>query len=146
MTNIRIYCHYAAQALNLLAKEIGLGNMAIRWQGSDPEQWVVKDNTDIRAIHHGRVVANVNLTPTDNAFIAALAVNDCRDIIRDDHVVDFDPSLYGITPNNKYDIFGNKEHDLVATNIPLEQVPNHIIQTPPPIRNQGRRRFKVSKH
>ena len=133
----------AAFAINSLCKNAGLGNLAIRWNGDDTGQFIIRDAGDIRAISHGRIVANIAISEREGISYASIHVQDCFSLIRHQHLADFDPAAYGIEVKYSYDpITKEKDIDLSVSNWPLENLPD-LGPRMPPIRNVFKTKPKV---
>jgi hypothetical protein len=125
----------AARAMNDIGKELALGNLAYRWDGDDPEQFVVNSPEDIRAIRNGRRVAEIVITNE----MAVVSV-DFFDLIRDEYISDANPADYGVLMKIARDFKGDKEPDLIAT-MPIVQYPDTPRMVMP--KQPQRRRFTI---
>jgi hypothetical protein len=111
----------AAYAMNRFTRELGLANLAIPYNGDDLDQVMVNTNMDIRILDKGRKVADVAIKETDPPLIT-IVVNNCFDLIRQEHQSLFDPREYGIAYKRGRDpITWDKLDDLVMIDWPLDK-------------------------
>ena len=92
----------AAHCLNQLTKQCHLGTKAINFYGDNREDWDVNSDWLVFALHNGRQVAEIAII--DNS--ATIVVNSWYDLIRDEHLSEFNPYDHGIEVNPEYEIDG----------------------------------------
>jgi hypothetical protein len=100
----------AAAALNDMCSQLKLGNLAHRFSGEDADEWNVLTLEHVVALKRGRKVAEVFMEGPAYEII----VEDVFQLIRDEHVRDFDPVQYEIYPNRVPDWKGETGPDLVV--------------------------------
>jgi hypothetical protein len=120
-----------AKILNDLCKELGLANLAERFHGDDPNQWMIHNAEQIDVVKHGYLVAKIDIKGRD----VRIVVNDLTRLIRPERVGDFNPIDYGLTYNDATDWKGEKQNDLevdwsIPDQYPVPQGPrNYLPQT-----------------
>lgn len=136
--NITTLTVAAAYAINQFCNALNLGNLAIRWDGTDPDQFVFRDPNDIRAFHMERHVATVDITHYETRGDlykpqrATVYVHNHWWLIRPDHMSDYNPEHYGIT-----------QESLKAENVEIPDLSN--MPTVPFKKYPRRRHLKVKR-
>ena len=91
----------AAHCLNALCKELKLGSKAERFDGEDPSNWTVYGETLVLATRGTTEVARIEILEGTQRH---LTINSWYDLIRSEHISDFDPSHYGLVVNTSADV------------------------------------------
>jgi hypothetical protein len=110
----------AAYAMNRFTRELGLANLATHYNGDDPNQVLVANHSDIRILDGNHKTADIAITLTDPPLIT-IVVNNCFDLIRQEHQSLFNPADYGIAHKRTRDSTTRDKHDdLVMLDWPLD--------------------------
>lgn len=119
----------AAHALNTMCAQLRLGNLAERFSGEEGDEWVVYDEGRVGALKHGREVAEVEIVGGK----LVITVPRVEDLIRGEHLRDFDPLAYDIVPNREQDWLGQEGADLeVEWDVPRDLKLNRGPRMPLP--------------
>ena len=102
----------AAAAMIELVKHLQIGNLAKRFDGDNPAHWLVVDETEVRCIDRGELVATLYTVAEGKTTIV---VENAYSLIRPNHVSDFNPRERQIRINNVPDWKGETAADLIAT-------------------------------
>jgi hypothetical protein len=126
----------AAHTLNALCKELKFGSKAEHFDGEDPANWTVYGD-NLALATRGRVeVARVEILEGTKRH---LTINAWSDLIRSEHLSDFDPSHYGLVVNGSADVlFQEKYPDSVG--IVDFGEPIGLDMPPQPVMKQTRQR------
>lgn len=82
----------AAAVLNMFCSQtLGMGTMAEKFHGDRDEDWAVVDESEIRALKHGTLVATVTFCPKG----ATLSIPDPKLLANRKHRYDFNPGEFG---------------------------------------------------
>ena len=117
----------AAYVLNEICREAELGTLAEKFNSDNPDEWAVVDDRELRAIKHGRVVAEVVLETSQ----ALVSIEKPEGLVRMKHWSDFDPAAHGFGPQKynwmkeplPYRITVQIPDDLQGLNAPMRRVP-----------------------
>ena len=132
-----------AYSLNRMTREIGLANLAIHWNGDDPEQIMAGSAEHILILDNKRLVGEASIKEEAETLVT-LSIPDCHDLIRAEHLDKFDPGEYGIKHlTGRNPITRDKYIDLLVEDWVLDKP---IIDMGPreiPIKQTKRGRLKV---
>ena len=113
--NTLSYARIMAAACNEMISQLGLGNLGIRVDGEDTSSFTSLDD-EVRYYQGGRLVAvaevSDNLSSATPHFNVYIQWFDIYTLIRDEHVSEFTPSLYGLHVNKGRNWLGEKLPDL----------------------------------
>lgn len=124
----------AAQALTMLCRERQLGTLAIYFDASDPDRWLIHDYDHVCFTRNNRTVAEVHMKLNQfNGYECNVLIPVIYNLIRKPS--EFDPLEHGITPDNRKDIFGSKLRPDIDAILFVE---NHELLDLPPV--------KIAKH
>ena len=134
-----------AYSLNRMTREMGLANLAIHWNGDDPEQIMAGSMQLVQIINNNHLIGEASLEERYGDTLVSIAIPDCHDLIRAEHLHLFDPSDYGIIHRTGYNpVTIDKHTDLFIDKWVLDKP---IIDMGPrqiPIRRQHRGKLKVT--
>ena len=124
--NLLAYSRITATALNEMIGQMGLGNMARKVDGEDVSNFI-QLGEEVRYYQHDKLIATVEVTdkastlePEYNVYIMWY---DVYQLIRSEHIAEFEPQLYGLHVNQTRNWLGEKAPDIVAEwNVPASSV------------------------
>lgn len=122
-----ILTRVSSLALSKLVHELGLGNLGRTVDGDNEVLWV-RNNLHTKALDGKRVIAEFHLSTTEEGYSVEVIIHDCFLLIRPERLSDFNPSQYGILPNNERDWLGDKVRPDLRANI---DVPKRDVRTGP---------------
>lgn len=116
----------AAFALNTMTSQMGLGNLAVHFDGESLDEWAIL-LPEVRALKASRSVAFLELTEATRSgqpvVEVYIVIPDLYNLVRDKHLSEFDPQQYGLHPNYAKDWKGDKAHDLeVEWTVGLDEI------------------------
>ncbi len=115
----------AAWALNALTAQLGMGSFVHKFIGDDEQAWAVTPD-GVRALIEENAAAECILSPIDQPPVTIeVVVNNVWAIVRPRYLAEFDPTQYGVTPQNKLNWMGDTPNDIQAT-ITLEDPESQI--------------------
>jgi len=108
--SVLVLTRQCAAAMNELCQQLRLGNQAIKFVGDDAAQWDVLSPLEVNVVPDGRKVAQITLVDEELEIV----VPDVYELIRPEHVADFDPLVHDIAVNPARDWKGDKQPDLIV--------------------------------
>jgi hypothetical protein len=137
-----IMSRQCAVIIHQICDAIGLGSMAERFSGEDPNLWVIVDAIEVRLVSSRRLVATFYLEDT-----AEVVIPDATNLIRSQHLSEFDPDEYDILPRPPPDVLGNQAPQLHIESIPIPD-PATLLQGPRQYvpTTQHTRKLKTRRH
>jgi hypothetical protein len=129
-----------AYYMNMTCKEFELGNQAEHFDGENPNDWAVVNESEIRCLKNGKFVADIFIEGETIEII----IPDNFMIIRAEHLGEYDPRLHGIETKISRDFKGDKDPDLtvqwtqpeqpVLLTGPRQFMPQHTMSRKPVIK------------
>lgn len=121
MLNTLAYSRIMALALNEMCSQLGLGNMAIHVDGENTNHFAVLGDEVRYYDSRGKLVAVAEVTDSastaDPSFNLYIEWFDLFDLIRPEHVGEFEPQLYGLHVNRSRNWLGEKMPDIIVETV-----------------------------
>jgi len=97
----------AAHILNKVQDNLGLGVMAEKWCGDNSEQWDNQGSDTVIALRSQIVIAIILIGEGTRHY---LTIPDWYGLIRNEHLYDFDPAVYGLVCNCSADLMTGQKY------------------------------------
>lgn len=99
----------SAYAMNMVVKELGFGNQGMHFDGENQSAWAIVNEYEVRSIQGTRHIADIHWT----AGQVTIVIPDYHNLIRSEHMADFDYRMYDLDPLPPPDWKGERDPALV---------------------------------